>query len=78
MDLLHRQQASDESGVPDMTPAAVLAARQSLGLTQAEFASWLGYPLAARVSELERGVRSPGAAVVLLIEAYLSGYRRKG
>ena len=59
-----------------MTPAAIREARQSLGLSQAEFAQWLGYPIAARVSELERGTRKPGKAVVLLIEAYLSGYRR--
>ena len=58
-----------------MTPAAIREARQSLGLSQAELALWLGYPLAARVSELERGTRKPGKAVVLLLQAYLAGYR---
>jgi transcriptional regulator with XRE-family HTH domain len=60
-----------------MTPAEVKQARSDLGLTQAEMAKWLGYPIASRVSELERGTRKPGAAVVLLLRAYLDGYRPK-
>ena len=59
-----------------MTPAAIRAARDTLGITQAEFARWLGYADPSRISNLERGVRIPSTAVVLLIEAYLAGYRR--
>ncbi len=60
-----------------MTPTEFKQARQSLGLTQAEMADWLGYGSNMRISEIERGLREPGAAVVLLLEAYLSGWRRQ-
>jgi transcriptional regulator with XRE-family HTH domain len=59
----------------NMTPAEILEARQQLGLTQAQMAPLLGYSNVARVSEIERGVRKPGAAVVRLLHAYLEGYR---
>jgi transcriptional regulator with XRE-family HTH domain len=59
-----------------MTPAEFRAARLSLGLTQAQLAEWLGYGDKMRVSDIERGVRDPGATVVILMEAYLSGWRR--
>ena len=58
-----------------MTPADIRAARDKLALTQAQFARVLGYGDVARVSELERGERRPGPAVVLLLRAYLGGYR---
>jgi transcriptional regulator with XRE-family HTH domain len=58
-----------------MTAAEILRARLTLGLTQAQLAPLLGYSDVARVSELERGVRQPGAAVVRLLHAYLDGYR---
>jgi DNA-binding XRE family transcriptional regulator len=52
-------------------------ARLRLGLTQAQLAPLLGYSDVARVSELERGVRQPGAAVLRLLRAYLDGYRSR-
>ena len=58
-----------------MTPTEIRQARRALGLTQLQLAEWLGYPDKQRVSDLERGVRQPGAAVVLLLRAYLAGYR---
>jgi transcriptional regulator with XRE-family HTH domain len=58
-----------------MGPEDVLRARLKLGLTQAQLAPLLGYGDAARVSELERGIRAPGAAVARLLRAYLEGYR---
>lgn len=35
----------------------------------------LGYGSDARISEIERGKREPGASVVRLLSAYLDGYR---
>jgi transcriptional regulator with XRE-family HTH domain len=58
-----------------MSPTEIREARLRLGLTQAELAPLLGYSDVMRVSELERGVRKPGAAVVRLLHAYLEGYR---
>lgn len=58
-----------------MTPAEITAARASLGLSQAALAPLLGYAAPIRLSELERGVRSPSAAVERLLAAYLAGYR---
>ena len=58
-----------------MTPADIKQARSDLGLTQAQLAPLLGYALPDRISELERGTRNPSGAVVLLLRAYLSGYR---
>lgn len=49
--------------------------REKLGLTQGELAVVMGYGDKARVSEIERGVRSPSAAASRLLQAYLSGYR---
>lgn len=60
-----------------MTREEFRQARKSLGLTQAQIAPLLGYGHKERVSEIERGVSSPGDAVLLLMEAYLSGYRPK-
>lgn len=58
-----------------MTPAEIRTARQSLGLTQAQFALLLGYGAKSRIAELENGARAPSGAVVRLIRAYLDGYR---
>lgn len=58
-----------------MTPTDFRAARKQLGLTQAELAPLLGYADKSRISEIERGAMQPGAAVVLLLRAYLAGYR---
>lgn len=56
-------------------PIDITTARRSLGLTQSQLAPLLGYGDKTRISELERGTREPGAAVVLLLAAYLDGYR---
>ena len=58
-----------------MTPDEIKQARQSLGLTQGQLAPLLGYGDKGRVSELERGIERPGAAVLRLLRAYLDGYR---
>lgn len=58
-----------------MTGPEFRAARQALGLSQAETARLLGYGDTARVSEIERSVRQPGESVVRLMRAYLDGYR---
>ena len=62
-----------------MTAADVRAARQSLGLTQAQLAPLLGYAPGpnpqARVSDLERGVHPVDGAKARLLTAYLDGYR---
>jgi DNA-binding transcriptional regulator YiaG len=58
-----------------MTPYEIREARRQLGLSQAELAPLLGYGDVARVSEIERGVRQPNAAVIRLLCAYLDGYR---
>lgn len=58
-----------------MTPAELKQARSDLGLTQAQLAAVLGYAHKIRISELERGVAMPGASAVLLLRAYLAGYR---
>lgn len=58
-----------------MTPSAIKHARATLGLTQAQLAPLLGYSDKARISELERGAINPGPAVLLLLRAYLGGYR---
>ena len=60
-----------------MTPAEFKQARQSLGLTQTQAATLLGYGNATRISEIENGQRNAGAAVVQLLRAYLDGYRPK-
>jgi transcriptional regulator with XRE-family HTH domain len=61
--------------VAQVTPAEIREARQTLGLTQAELASALGYGNVSRVAELERGARVPGGCVVRLLQAFLDGYR---
>jgi transcriptional regulator with XRE-family HTH domain len=58
-----------------ISPEEIRVARLRLGLTQAQLAPLLGYSDVARVSELERGVRQPGDAVLRLLRAYLDGYR---
>jgi transcriptional regulator with XRE-family HTH domain len=58
-----------------MSPGKIRAARRSLGLTQAQLAAMLGYARSDRVSEIERGIEQPSAAVRRLLQAYLDGYR---
>lgn len=58
-----------------MTPADVTAARESLGLTQAQLAKAMGLRGPAAVSEWERGVRVPDGRSERLLRAYLDGYR---
>lgn len=58
-----------------MTPKEFRIYRKSLGLTQSQLAPLLGYAATPRISELERGVREPTAAALLLLAAYLAGYR---
>lgn len=62
-----------------MTPAERFrAARQSLGLTQAQLADAMGYGDKMRISDIERGVRDPSPAAERLLQAYLDGYRPQG
>ena len=63
--------------MPDsaMTPDEFRAALDTLGLSQAQAAPLLGYGAATRVSEVCVGRRTPSASVVLLLRAYLAGYR---
>ena len=58
-----------------MTPAQFKLARQSLGLDPVQAARLLGYGCRSRISEIEHGRRNPSDAVVMLLSAYLSGYR---
>ena len=58
-----------------MTPAQFKQARKSLGLGPVQAARLLGYGSRSRISEIENGRRNPGDAVVLLMRAYLAGYR---
>ena len=58
-----------------MTPEELKDARRKLCLNQDEAAQVLGYGSYARISEIERGARKPGDAVVRLLQAYLDGYR---
>lgn len=53
----------------------VATAREKLGLTQFQLAAVMGYGSAVRISEIERGKRSLGAAAERLLTAYLDGYR---
>lgn len=62
--------------MPDaMTPDALRAARESLGLTGAQMAALLGMSGHARVYEYENGTRNPSGAALRLYRAYLDGYR---
>ena len=58
-----------------MTPAEVRAARAALDLTQKQLAPLLGLANKSRVHEYENGQRTPSAAAVRLLRAYLDGYR---
>lgn len=57
-----------------MTPEDLRARREALGLTQAQWAEWLGVGK-VYVSQLEHGARRPSATLVRLVEAYLDGAR---
>lgn len=74
MTLEAKRKAARRGGAP-MTPQEISEARQALGLSQSDMAAMTGYGAAARWSELERGKRAPGGAVIRLIRAYLDGYR---
>lgn len=58
-----------------MTPTQIKDTRQSLGLTAKQMAVALGYSAASRIYEIESGTRTPGKAVVMLLQAYMAGYR---
>jgi predicted transcriptional regulator len=58
-----------------MTPEEFRTYRLALGLTQKQLAPLLGYKHTPRIAELESGVREPTACAVLLLRAYMSGYR---
>ena len=58
-----------------MTPAEIRAARDTLGLTQGEFARVMGVNGPAYVSAWEAGTRRPSISAMLLMHVYLSGYR---
>lgn len=58
-----------------MTPNEIRDALKTLGLTQRQAAPLLGYGDQSRISDLVCGREKPGAAVVLLLRAYLDGYR---
>lgn len=58
-----------------MTPVAFREARRKLGLNQAQTATLLGYGASTRVSEVERGERTPDDCKLRLLRAYLDGYR---
>ena len=61
-----------------MTPTEIREARIKLGLTPPQMAVMLGYGergASERISEIENGVRKPDRSKVLLLEAYLDGYR---
>ena len=58
-----------------MTPADIRAARETLGLTQAQLAAVMGLRGQGAVSEWERGKRQPDGRSTRLLRAYLDGYR---
>ena len=60
-----------------MTPAEIRAARETLGLTQAQLARVMGMRGQVSISEWESGTRSPTAAASRLLLAYMDGYRPK-
>lgn len=58
-----------------MKPEEIREARKKLGLTQTEFAKVLGLQTHSGITNLEAGRSHITGTAVLLIEAYLSGYR---
>jgi len=58
-----------------MTPDQVRDARKALGLTQTQLARVMKLRGNASVSDWETGVRNIGPCYVLLLRAYLDGYR---
>ncbi len=63
-----------------MTASEFRTIRLRLGLTQAELAAVLGYPIAMQISELER-ITNPKPVprhVAMLMKAYDDGYRPEG
>lgn len=58
-----------------MTPAELKQARQSLGLTQHQFSEWMGVSVRT-VKHWEAGTRNADDTAILLLAAYLNGYRQ--
>lgn len=58
-----------------MTPEQIKAARETLGLSQAQLAEVMALRGRAAISEWESGKRKPDPRSVKLIQAYLAGYR---
>jgi DNA-binding transcriptional regulator YiaG len=60
-----------------MTPAELKKARSDLGLTADQLAKMLGYDRLGTIYDHEAGRKKPSGAAVLLLQAYLDGYRPK-
>lgn len=60
-----------------MTPQELKRARKTLGLTQEEFAHWLGVSRKMTVSDWERGIKPVSETAAILVQAYLDGWRPK-
>jgi DNA-binding XRE family transcriptional regulator len=58
-----------------MTPEQIREARRVLGLSARQLAPLLGYDRLPSVYDIEAGRERPSRAVVLLLRAYLAGYR---
>ena len=58
-----------------MTPDDIAKTRQHLRLTRTQLAALMGYGSANRISEIEHGTFSMGAAAQRLLIAYAAGYR---
>lgn len=54
-----------------MTPAELRVRRETLGLTQAQWAAWLDVG-AVYVSQIERGARRPSGPLVRLVRVYMN------
>lgn len=49
--------------------------REALHLTQTQLSMVLGFSGPARISEYETGKRTPSTTVLLLMDAFMKGYR---
>jgi len=58
-----------------MTPEEIRAALDTLGLSQTDAAMMLGYGSQTRISEILAGKIQPNRSVILLLKAYIAGYR---
>jgi DNA-binding XRE family transcriptional regulator len=57
-----------------MTPDNFRSARKSLGLTQAQWAEWLGVKRNT-IARIETGKREANPTMILLVRAYVDGWR---